>query len=356
MYSGAVTKNYTVPAYSKARVDGAGKVLSEFLDLNKPYDYGAFDEAVSVANNWRAAHGFPLNTMTVGLRRRAARVDPNALTAQRIKRLVSIRQKLLRFPGLRLSQMQDLGGCRAVVASVNHVNELVALYRKGDLKHKLVRLDDYMARPQNSGYRGVHLIYRYVSDKQETYNGLLVEMQLRSQTQHAWATAVETVGTFTRQALKSSQGEGDWLRFFALMGTALAFQEGTASVGGTPGKMGALVDELRAIATKLDVTARLRAYGLGLSILEDTKQNAHYFLMVLEPSAAQVQVTGFSRDQLDEAQRQYLAAEKSILDKDDKLAVLVSVDSFTALQRAYPNYFLDTQLFLGIVEQALAGA
>lgn len=348
-----MSKNYTTPAFSKNRVDVAGKTMVDLYDPTKEFDFSKIDEAVLVANNWRAAHGFPLNTMTVGLRRRAARVDPNAITAQRIKRLVSIRQKLLRFPGLRLSQMQDLGGCRAVVASVDHVNDLVALYRKGDLKHKLVRLDDYMARPQNSGYRGVHLIYRYFSDKQDTYNGLLIEMQLRSQAQHAWATAVETVGTFTRQALKSSQGEGDWLRFFALMGTAIAFQEGTPSVEGTPDKMGALVDELRDIAAKLDVTARLRAYGLGLSVLGDTKQNAHYFLMVLEPSAGQVEVTGFARDQLEEAQGRYLTAEKSILENDDKLAVLVSVDSFTALQRAYPNYFLDTQLFLGIVEQIL---
>jgi hypothetical protein len=38
------------------------------------------------------------------------------------------------------------------------------------------------------------------------YNDLKIEMQLRSQYQHAWATAVETVGTFIGQALKSSIG------------------------------------------------------------------------------------------------------------------------------------------------------
>ena len=43
-----------------------------------------------------------------------------------------------------------------------------------------------------SGYRGVHLIYRYNSDRKTEYNTLLIEMQLRSQLQHAWATAVET--------------------------------------------------------------------------------------------------------------------------------------------------------------------
>ena len=39
------------------------------------------------------------------------------------------------------------------------------------------------------------------------------------------ATAVETVSTLRQQALKSSLGDPDWLRFFTLMGTAIAIRE-----------------------------------------------------------------------------------------------------------------------------------
>ena len=35
-------------------------------------------------------------------------------------------------------------------------------------------------------------------------------------------------------------------------------------------------------------------------------------------------------------------------------AVLVSVESVDALRRAYPNYFLDTKVFLAAVETAIA--
>jgi len=35
-------------------------------------------------------------------------------------------------------------------------------------------------------------------------------------------------------------------------------------------------------------------------------------------------------------------------------AVLVSVESLSALRRAYPNYFLDTSAFLESVEEAIA--
>ncbi|WP_457767666.1 RelA/SpoT domain-containing protein [Cyanobium sp. ULC082] len=75
---------------------------------------------------------------------------------------------------------------------------------RGALKHKLLRVDNYQAEPKPSGYRGIHLIYRYRSNKSETYNGLLLEVQIRSPLQHAWATAVETVGTFLKQSLKGT--------------------------------------------------------------------------------------------------------------------------------------------------------
>ena len=122
-----------------------------------------------------------------------------------------------RFDRMNLARMQDLGGCRAVVNSVEKVRALVGLYEKSPIKHKLVGQDDYIAHPQASGYRGIHLVYRYYSDRSPTYNGLQIKLQLRSPLQHAWATAVETVVTFLRQALKASQGHADWLRFFSLM-------------------------------------------------------------------------------------------------------------------------------------------
>lgn len=39
-------------------------------------------------------------------------------------------------------------------------------------------------------------------------------MQIRSKIQHSWATAVEVVGAFTKQALKASAGDPRWLDFF----------------------------------------------------------------------------------------------------------------------------------------------
>jgi Region found in RelA / SpoT proteins len=211
-----------------------------------------------------------------------------------------------------------------------------------------------LSTPKPSGYRGVHIVWSYNSDRKTTYNSLKIEMQLRSQTQHTWATAVETVGTFVSQALKSSQGEEDWLRFFALMGTAFAIREGTPPVPGTPAVEDKLIDELRVHVSNLDISRRLHAYGATLRVLEDSAvKDAHYFLLELQPSDETIKVTGFRANESEKASEAYLDAEKNIAPGSGAEAVLVSVDSIATLRRAYPNYFLDTNTFISLVEDTI---
>ena len=249
--------------------------------------------------------------------------------------------------------MQDIGECRTVVASVGAVRELHARYNSSEIKHKLISTDDYIATPKSSGYRSLLLVYSYFSDRKKTHNGLRIEVQIRSQLQYAWATAVETVGTFIRQALKSSIGEEDWLRFFALVGTALAEREGSAPVPGTPTEPLELRAELRDYANRLDVSARLQAYGEALHNIESLPTNSDYYLLELDPSAMQIKVTGYKQKDLTQATNHYFDVEKNIVGSNSD-AVLVSVDSMTSLRRAYPNYFLDTNLFVEAVNQAIS--
>jgi ppGpp synthetase/RelA/SpoT-type nucleotidyltranferase len=48
-----------------------------------------------------------------------------------------------------------------------------------------VREYSYIEAPKESGYRGTHLVYRYYSDRSATWNGLSIEIQVRSRLQHA---------------------------------------------------------------------------------------------------------------------------------------------------------------------------
>ena len=340
---------WTQPQRSRAQVDAAGRRLAQGYEN----DLFGYLDALDVVNNWRASHSFPLNTFAVYLRKQSRLIDPTSLVAQRIKRMPSITAKLERFRGLRLSQLQDIGGCRAVMGSVQSVYDLIACYKASQVKHGLVKIDDYIEEPQASGYRSAHLIYRYYSDRSEVYNGLKIEIQLRSEMQHAWATAVETVGTFIRQALKSSVGEDQWLRFFALMGTAIAHLEGTPRVRDTPDDEGELLGELRDLSDRLDVVNRLRAYGYAIKQIVDTSDESYYMILELDPSARTLSIKGFDRRELARAQAVYVDTEKIIANKAGAEVVLVSTDSVAALRKAYPNYFLDTEYFADIVISVL---
>ncbi len=227
--------------------------------------------------------------------------------------------------------------------------------KESDIKHKLERrTNDYIASPQPTGYRGIHLVYRYNSDRSETYNGLLIEVQLRSPLQHASATAVETVGLFTQQALKSSRREMDWLRFFTLMGSALAIREQQAPVPNTPENKKELKKEIQEHVSRLDVINHLHAFSQALQVTEKPgPQKAHYFLLQLDPVAKKVRVTGYTQRELFQATQEYEVAERSGSNVGVD-AVLVSVESIASLKRAYPNYFLDTGVFIKAVEQAIA--
>lgn len=338
---------WTTPIYSRTAVDKAG---STYVDAAaSPTER---EIALGVINNWRSAHSFPLNTFQINLRRMSQH-DTDVTVAQRIKRLPSIRHKLERFEGMKLSRIQDIGGCRAVLSDIDGVREVVHNYTASRMKHGLVRSDFYIDNPQATGYRGVHLIYRYFSDKSTTWNGLKIEVQIRTRLQHAWATAVETVGTFTQQALKSNQGENDWLRFFALMGSALALREGTAPVPNTPDNPGKLSNELRHYVNKLDVIHRLSAYGAALQFVEEgtVARRGHVFLLELDISDNQLNVRSYRDPRV--AAAEYDAVERAAEGSSGRDVVLVSVESLESLRRAYPNYFLDTTAFLESVDRAL---
>jgi hypothetical protein len=312
------------------------------------------DRAVEIVDNWRSAHYFPLNTLQSGLRQKCIRIGCKYLIAQRIKRRSAIEEKLVRMKKLSLSEMQDIGGCRAVVASVKRVSDLVREFKASRHRHELIHEDDYIHCPKKSGYRSHHLIYRYRSRQHRDFDGLKIEVQLRTGLQHAWATAVETVGTFTDQALKSGLGKADWLRFFALTGTAIANKEQTPPVPDTPCDASELRDELSRYVKDLHVIELLEAYTAVPDITKGHDPSYNFFLIVLDPLKKRVEITCYGKKDIGVGMLEYSIVEKKIADGERLDAVLVSVDSLKQLHRAYPNYFLETSAFVGVVKDFTA--
>lgn len=334
---------WSAPQYTKGEVDKAGAAL--LLPQVSQSDF-------KVVDNWRSAHNIPLLFFRGNLRKEANFIGDNYIVAQRIKRLTSITEKLRRFRTTRLSQIQDIGGCRGVLFDVSRVNELAEKYRNGLLRTQLVSEKNYIVSPKPDGYRAIHFVFRY-ADRYEAFRGLKIEMQLRSQKQHEWATAVETVGFFTHQALKSNKGTFEWRRFFSNMSSAIARMEGTNSVPNTDSDWYKLKLNLRDYAGDLDVEKQLIAYQHALNDLPnyDTR-GFSYFLLLLDPTIPNLKLWVYKKDELQKATENYLDLERDIRGTQQN-AVLVSSGRATDLRRAYPNYFLDTTAFVDLVNEAM---
>jgi ppGpp synthetase/RelA/SpoT-type nucleotidyltranferase len=344
--------------FSKGIIDRAG------AELIQPTTDRALEEALAIINNWRACHSYPLQTIKMTLLRRAKNVSVSAVIAQRLKRLPSISLKLQHNEKMKLSQMQDIGGCRAVMPNIIDTQKLAMIYRTSRSKNprsgRPIEHEryDYISEPKPDGYRSYHLIFKYQSkyDDKKVFDGQRIEIQIRSRLQHAWATAVETVQTFTGQALKSriKEGDPDWLRFFSLMGSAIAMREKCPLVPGTPVKKAELVEEIRTLSDRLSVEHVLTSWGIAVNKLTDSQGEAVVFLLVLDSEAKTLNTRPFKKDELALASEAYLQVEKETQGRPNLQAVLVSVESVEALREAYPNYYMDTTAFIQAMKLVIA--
>ncbi len=343
---------WSVPNFKPEEVNAAARKLA---GLEFPVVDQDGLQALAVLNNWRASHAYPLNTFQITLRNKARKIEQEAVVAQRSKRLESIHKKLVDRPSMRLTQMQDIAGCRAIFKRLKSVERLVHAYKSSKFDHKFRSEKDYIATPKADGYRCHHLVYEYRGSKETApYSGLRVEVQVRTQFQHAWATAVEAVGIFTKQALKSNQGDQDWLRFFALMSSAIAAIERTSPVPNTPNDKALLIAEISILAQQLHVKEMLQVYNATITTLGSAK-GEKYFIIEVDPDELKITVRRYKARESEEANRIYTELESQQNEGSPNQIVLVSVDNINALKRAYPNYFLDTNLFSQLVDRVLKG-
>lgn len=333
-----------VPKVSNSKIIKAGNTL-----ISTDYSTKDFALAYELATQWRACHAYPINTFQSLLRKRI-RVgtylgDP--IVAQRLKRMPTIIDKLKRYPAMNLYTMQDIGGIRAVLDSVVDVYRLRDEYINGHFNHELISEKDYISEPRSAdGYRSLHLIYKYKNIINPNYDGLRVELQIRTKLQHLWATAVETMGTFLGQALKSRQGSQDWLDFFALISSAFSFIEETPQIpryrdlskAETSSKISRINKKLGAV----EIMSSLSAVVVFLS----KRKGVSYHLIILNSIEKVVRIQSYDRQSLDQALSDYDMYEKEAIEGEMIEPVLVAAGNIENVKKAYPSFFLDISEFL----------
>lgn len=115
-------------------------------------------------------------------------------TGRPAKSTPSIVDKLKR-DSIRLTQIQDIAGCRIVVADIAEqesvIQSLMGLFAQ-------VTVIDRRAKPSH-GYRAVHVVVNR--------DGKLIEIQVRTALQHAWAEASEKISDWKGTSIKYGGGD-----------------------------------------------------------------------------------------------------------------------------------------------------
>lgn len=117
----------------------------------------------------------------------------HAITGRPSKSTVAIIEKLRRQK-TRLSQIQDIAGCRTIV---NNLIEQDSLTNALSVMLGDAIIDDKRSNPTNN-YRAVHIIAKR--------HGKIIEVQIRTKAQHFWAELSEKLADTYGQDLKYGKG------------------------------------------------------------------------------------------------------------------------------------------------------
>lgn len=253
----------------------------------------------------------------------------------------SIRRKLSN-KSLSLYTIQDIAGCRVILDGMPQVIELLNVYRSTSAKHLLSREDDYISNPKLDGYRSHHLIFKFCGlGEDAAFNRQKVEVQIRTKIQHAWATAVESVGLFRNENLKAGKGDADWLNFFRLASSELAFRESCALVPETPESHSERLAQIRSLADGLDAVKYLENINQAIKYAEERLAHSQYFIVVYNVTERTIRVEPVLESASGPAKLAEFESGRDALIE----AVMVEADRIEDLKAAFPNYFLDVKLF-----------
>jgi len=334
--------------FSKSQINKAGDIL-------KNKDGKSTDEitwAEDALTYWRTIHSPVISDFHDELKKIVTLVSSSGVVVQRIKRSLSIIRKLNRISGMKLARMQDIAGIRVIVKNIDEVYKLDKALKSSGFVHELINQKDYIQNPKESGYRGIHLVYKYNNPKKPESHGLKIEVQLRTKLQHIWATAVETMSIFLGTHLKFNEGQPKWLKYFALTSSAYSFYEKSPPVPKYEKYNERETLEMAIYEYNYNkINEALSAYSVAAKfICDEVDESKKYHIVTLDSKERIVNIRSYTESQIDLANRKYTEIERENAQNEAKQSVLVSTESLHELRDGFPNYFLDIEDFLGLME------
>lgn len=336
----------TKPQFSRSGVNKSGRRARSGL---------ATDDDLEVIENWRTSHAHALNSFQTTLRNKQS---PKTQIVQRLKRLPTILDKLQRRPTFSLTEMQDIAGCRIIVSDEAELLDFRSRFLSSRMGHVRLTSDDrynYIERPKPDGYRGIHDVFSYRSRKVagKPWEGLRIEIQYRTNAQHAWATAVEVAGFLTENDPKFGRGAEEYIEFFRCA-SELISRKHENRTGPYPRKphswlkstMGS-INEQTEIISVFERFNKLEDQGLPV-----IGGNVMLLLRRKDSLESRIEVKQF--DSFSDALKKIGDFERADLDGEKFDVVVVRNVSGALISNAYRNYFSDTREFLKLLRESIA--
>lgn len=344
--------SFEEPKHKKNRVNAAGNYIRDASWDDVINNRDEYLKNIHVLNNWRASHAYVINTFQANLRRRTRNMP--YIVGQRLKRHPTIVDKLRRHRGMQLSRMHDIAGCRVIFPTEEELMQFRHSFHASRMRHELRGTGNdpynYIKNPKNDGYRGIHDVYKYnvSSAGGAVWNGLLIEVQYRTNVQHAWATAVETADLAMSGRAKFGESSSDVQNFFKFASEILARAHENKKSCLPEVSDREVVTKFRWIDRNLRMMERLQQ----LNKAEDHKFEKHVILKFVfsdNPEDSSLHIESFGN--LSKALERYAEIESEVEDKMD--AVLIPSADAETIREVFKNYFSDATSFVGLIDEGI---
>lgn len=340
------------PKFPKSAYRAAAKRIRE-ARLHGILEYSEHDE--EIIEKWRASHRHVLNAWQVTLKQRIK--GRKIIFAQRLKRRNTIYDKLIREPTMALIKMHDIAGCRLIFQNQDDMFDYInQLHFSKKIKHKLVKEQNYILNPKETGYRGIHNEYQYLSrnatDRSHFWDGLLLEIQFRTIYQHAWATAVEVADNILHDRIKFNDSSNEKKEFFKLASEIIArvYEDQKSCLPNLTNEE--LISNFEKIEQHINLLERLKQLKSIKNIHEWKSKNIilHFSVDKLgRQNLIAVFNTSFSK-----ANQKYFQMEKESPMDDIVLVRASDLKNAPSIRKSYKNYFSDARDFVEYIENGIS--
>lgn len=333
---------------SKSYYNNVYKLLSE--DSDNPI-------AINIINDWRSQHINTLNKASSFLERVVKKLNlKNVYIGQRLKRMPSIKSKIIRSNGMRLTEMQDIVGVRLVVNDLRELARVANLIRSEEIFNQNIVLKkeyNYIKNPKEDGYRCLHFIFQHTFKVRGVEVKRIFEVQLRTKAQHAWSTVVETLGTYLGENFKGGFGDENWKSFFTQSSymfdwfEKFEFREKNLSKADIEKILKNSI-QLKKVMIELNIYHLLKLLNKMTAQInyKISEMNSNgYAVILVDYIKHSSEARTFTKTSLKTAKAFYEKVESELKDLTQIQVMFVEITDLTNLRKAFPNFYIDVNDF-----------